>query len=227
MNKSDYRHHFIAQRNAISTDDHHLYSQKICTRLQTWLDTHNPKTLGAFYPTQHEPNILPVLQEYAKKNTLYLPTWNGHKTPQGKASEKKWGCRKTPQARPSEKKYRSLLSVNEDIFSRMKRRMGCFATVPNYKWCPYKPPLKLSKFGILEPPLQNQIAPSKLDACLVPAIAVDKCGHRIGWGHGFFDQLLSDTIPHRIGIIFSDQLCSKTLPQDNWDVTLTDVITNK
>jgi pimeloyl-ACP methyl ester carboxylesterase len=41
-----------------------------------------------------------------------------------------WDCRKTPQARPSEKKYRSLLSVNEDLFSRMKRRMGCFATVP-------------------------------------------------------------------------------------------------
>jgi pantoate--beta-alanine ligase len=38
--------------------------------------------------------------------------------------------RKAPQARPSKKKYRSLLSVNEDIFSRMKRRMGCFATVP-------------------------------------------------------------------------------------------------
>jgi 5-formyltetrahydrofolate cyclo-ligase len=212
MNKSDYRHHFIAQRNAISTHDHHVYSQNICTSLQTWLDTHKPQTLGAFYPTQHEPNIWHILLEYAKKNTLYLPTWNGHKTPQGKASEKK---------------YRSLLSVNEDIFSRMKRRMGCFATVPNYKWCPYTPPLKPSKFGIMEPPLQNQIENTKLDACLVPAIAVDKHGHRIGWGHGFFDQLLSNTIPHRIGIIFSDQLCSKTLPQDNWDVPLTGVITDK
>jgi pimeloyl-ACP methyl ester carboxylesterase len=75
-----------------------------------------------------------------------------------------WDCRKTPQARPSEKKYRSLLSVNEDLFSRMKRRMGCFATVPIWLVLP-------GSMGKAETLAEHINFPSPINAIFIDYIA--------------------------------------------------------
>lgn len=93
-----------------------------------------------------------------------------------------------------------------------------------YDWALYKEPLTASKFNIPEPATACGTPPT-LDACVVPAVGIDPKGHRIGWGHGYFDRLLSTKIPHRIGIIFDCQRISNHIKSDPWDISLTGIIT--
>ncbi len=50
-------------------------------------------------------------------------------------------------------------------------------------------PLTESGWGILEPP-EHCPRVTEVDAIMVPALAVDLLGHRIGYGKGFYDRLL-------------------------------------
>src|SRR3989344_2896138 len=52
--------------------------------------------------------------------------------------------------------------------------------------------LKPKTFGILEPKesYQREFNPDKLDIVIVPGIAFDKNGHRIGYGYGYYDRFL-------------------------------------
>lgn len=52
--------------------------------------------------------------------------------------------------------------------------------------------LVLSPLGILEPAESSpQVSPQKVDFFLVPGIAFDKQGNRLGHGSGFYDRLLA------------------------------------
>lgn len=50
--------------------------------------------------------------------------------------------------------------------------------------------LELSALGIPEPKKGKVIAADKLDFVFVPLLAIDKNGHRVGYGKGFYDRLL-------------------------------------
>ena len=49
--------------------------------------------------------------------------------------------------------------------------------------------MKLSRFGILEP-AGPPVEPEKIDAVLVPGLAFDYQGYRIGYGRGYYDRFL-------------------------------------
>jgi 5-formyltetrahydrofolate cyclo-ligase len=46
-------------------------------------------------------------------------------------------------------------------------------------------------FGIPEPVNGNEVAPSQVDLMLVPLLAFDKQGYRVGYGKGFYDRLMA------------------------------------
>tara|TARA_A100001015_G_scaffold315150_1_gene426243 strand:- start:1546 stop:2127 length:582 start_codon:yes stop_codon:yes gene_type:complete len=94
----------------------------------------------------------------------------------------------------------------------------------HYHWGPYTPPLLNSVFNIPEPPTQFKYQP-ELDICLVPALGIAPNGHRIGWGYGYFDRLISKKIPIRIGVIFDTQQLHHTFANDPWDVPVTHILT--
>lgn len=50
--------------------------------------------------------------------------------------------------------------------------------------------LALSELGIPEPTSGKLIKPETLDYVFVPLLAVDKTGHRIGYGKGYYDRFL-------------------------------------
>ena len=53
----------------------------------------------------------------------------------------------------------------------------------------YLDPLRVNKFGMLEPILQNKtIVPNFM---LVPLLAFDKNNNRLGYGKGFYDKFLN------------------------------------
>jgi 5-formyltetrahydrofolate cyclo-ligase len=46
------------------------------------------------------------------------------------------------------------------------------------------------------------IADASIDLVLVPALAVDERGHRIGYGKGFYDRLLPRLAALRVALVF-------------------------
>jgi 5-formyltetrahydrofolate cyclo-ligase len=83
-------------------------------------------------------------------------------------------------------------------------------------------------YGILEPDLNAPILNSfEVDLILVPAVACDHQGYRLGYGRGFYDRLLNSTqwqhIP-TIGIIFNFAYVSR-LSVDPWDCKLKAICT--
>ena len=82
-------------------------------------------------------------------------------------------------------------------------------------------------FGILEPhhdlPLINL---ENIDLILIPAIACDRQGYRLGYGGGFYDRWLPNSSGIKAGIIF-DEFYLDEIPKDIWDVQLDVIITNQ
>ncbi|MTI22892.1 5-formyltetrahydrofolate cyclo-ligase [Fulvivirga sp. RKSG066] len=67
--------------------------------------------------------------------------------------------------------------------------------------------VETNKWGIPQP-VQGTLADiSKIDIVLVPLIAFDKVGHRIGYGKGYYDRFLKK-IPHatKVGVSLSPPL---------------------
>lgn len=61
---------------------------------------------------------------------------------------------------------------------------------------------EISNWGIPEPPenIQNLVHPNQLNYILVPLLAYDASGHRVGYGKGFYDQYLANCAPNLVKI---------------------------
>lgn len=66
----------------------------------------------------------------------------------------------------------------------------------------------------------------KIDMVLVPLLAFDKMGNRVGYGKGFYDRFLAECkiSCKRIGISFFDPI-EKIEEVDGNDISLTDCLT--
>jgi 5-formyltetrahydrofolate cyclo-ligase len=56
------------------------------------------------------------------------------------------------------------------------------------------------ELGVAEPVSGENIDPQKIDAILVPLIAFDKKGYRVGYGKGFYDRFITRCHPGTITI---------------------------
>lgn len=81
------------------------------------------------------------------------------------------------------------------------------------------------KYGVLEPRPVCKVAELKqLDLVLVPGLAFDRHGYRLGRGKGFYDRLLAAVSGWTCGVAFDAQLIS-TLPVEPHDVPLNCILT--
>lgn len=55
--------------------------------------------------------------------------------------------------------------------------------------------LRPSTFGVLEPAHECIVDPSTVDLVIVPCLAVDTRGYRLGYGKAFYDKLLAAIAP--------------------------------
>lgn len=83
-------------------------------------------------------------------------------------------------------------------------------------------------YGILEPsPDAPTVSPQTVDLILVPAVACDSLGYRLGYGGGFYDRMLQQS--HWSGIkaiaIIFDFAYLPELPRNVWDQKLDGVCT--
>ncbi len=97
-------------------------------------------------------------------------------------------------------------------------------------WHLWKPgdSLQNGAHGILEPlPNSPTLQPVEVDLILVPAVACDYQGYRLGYGGGYYDRLLSSpewASKPTIGVLF-DFAYLPQLPTDTWDIQLHGVCT--
>jgi 5-formyltetrahydrofolate cyclo-ligase len=65
-----------------------------------------------------------------------------------------------------------------------------------------------TSFGAMEPAGGEKLAPEEIDVVIVPGLAFDGSGHRVGYGRGFYDRFLATLRPDAltVGICFSVQL---------------------
>src|SRR5690606_13586233 len=66
--------------------------------------------------------------------------------------------------------------------------------------------LEFNKWGIEEPQGGQAILSHQLDAVIIPLLAFDQKGNRIGYGKGFYDRFLSACRPDclKVGLSFFD-----------------------
>lgn len=84
------------------------------------------------------------------------------------------------------------------------------------------------KFGILEPKIVVPVEPRKIEVVIVPGVAFDEHGNRVGFGKGYYDRLLKRLekgIP-RIGLAYEFQIVPK-IPAGEWDIPVHTIITEK
>lgn len=84
--------------------------------------------------------------------------------------------------------------------------------------------LELGAFHIEEPQGSEVIDPEEIELVVVPAVAYDKRGNRLGRGKGFYDRLLQTTRATKIGVGYEFQLLDE-LPAEPHDVPMDVIIT--
>ncbi len=124
----------------------------------------------------------------------------------------------------------ALSAVREDLW---RRKVGM--AVPawsegagHYVWADAGNPdgWKPGRFGILEPAVIRPFPAARLRGILVPGLAFDRRGGRLGRGGGFFDRLLHRTHALLIGLCVERALVA-SLPMEKHDVPMDIVITEK
>jgi 5-formyltetrahydrofolate cyclo-ligase len=81
------------------------------------------------------------------------------------------------------------------------------------------------QFGIREPGGHCiAVPPNRLDLVLVPGVAFDLHGRRLGRGKGFYDQLLAFVRGTTCGVAFDEQIV-ETIPVEPHDVHLNCILT--
>ncbi|HEY0551695.1 MAG TPA: 5-formyltetrahydrofolate cyclo-ligase [Verrucomicrobiae bacterium] len=80
-------------------------------------------------------------------------------------------------------------------------------------------------FGLLEPVAGCPVVPlNQLDFILVPGVAFDLAGRRLGRGKGFYDRLLAGVHGHKCGVAFDAQIVAH-LPEEPHDIRVDSILT--
>jgi 5-formyltetrahydrofolate cyclo-ligase len=114
------------------------------------------------------------------------------------------------------------------VIHPLKKHTLCFCLVRK------DTPLRTNRFGIKEPDYTRSRSLHRrlLSLVLLPLVAFDKHGNRMGMGGGFYDRSfaykhrLPGSRPRLIGLAHSFQE-QQNLPTDAWDVPLNGIITDK
>ncbi|WP_312645194.1 5-formyltetrahydrofolate cyclo-ligase [Hydrogenoanaerobacterium sp.] len=83
-------------------------------------------------------------------------------------------------------------------------------------------------FGVLEPdPGKCVLLTDFTDSvCIVPGLAFDFAGYRLGYGKGYYDRFLSGYTPTKIGIVYSSCMTQR-LQHGRYDVAVNLLVTEK
>lgn len=84
--------------------------------------------------------------------------------------------------------------------------------------------LRKGAYDIEEPTGGNLTDADEIDLMIIPAVAFDRRGNRLGRGKGFYDRLLATTHATKIGVGYEFQLMDE-IPAEPHDVRMNMVVT--
>jgi 5-formyltetrahydrofolate cyclo-ligase len=122
----------------------------------------------------------------------------------------------------------TLLEVSSQVLLPVARSSADGTPLP-LRWGEYRPgTLAAAPFGLLEPP-EPWLPPTALadvGLLLVPALAVDRRGVRLGRGAGFYDRSLPfrDPSARLVAVVRDDELVDR-LPAEPHDIRMTHALT--
>ncbi len=85
--------------------------------------------------------------------------------------------------------------------------------------------LALGSFHIEEPTGSDTASIDDIELVVVPGIAYDRRGNRVGRGKGYYDRLLGETRALKVGVGYDFQLMEEEIPAEPHDVRVDVVIT--
>ena len=124
-----------------------------------------------------------------------------------------------------------------DLDSFLQDRIPLGAAVPVVNWSDKsmypcrlvglsEDDLSVDQHGLRTPHGKDIVSTDLIGAIIVPGLAFDESGGRLGRGGGFYDRLL-ETLPTavpRIGVAFDEQILEK-VPVEPWDQGVTTIVT--
>ena len=86
--------------------------------------------------------------------------------------------------------------------------------------------LSSGALGVLEPSPEGRIAmnPESFDLVIIPGVAFDRQGGRLGYGKGYYDRFLEQTTAFRLALAFNFQVLEK-VPTEKHDVPMNGILT--
>lgn len=88
--------------------------------------------------------------------------------------------------------------------------------------------LEKTKIGLFEPKTGEEIPAMEIDLIIVPGVAFDAQGHRLGFGKGFFDKFLRGTRREACKIALSFECnIEESVPYASHDALMNKIITEE
>ena len=116
----------------------------------------------------------------------------------------------------------AIASGRQVALPRFDEATSCYQAVAVQDW---SRDLGAARFGVREPKPGGLVVPWKqLDLVLVPGVAFDRRGARLGRGRGFYDRLLVDCAGHRCGVAFDVQI-AEAVPEQAHDIRMNSILT--
>lgn len=86
--------------------------------------------------------------------------------------------------------------------------------------------IKTGFFGVREPDINicEEVMDFSSSVCIVPGIAYDKQGYRLGYGKGYYDRFLKNFTFISLGLCYNE-LMMDFLPTDEYDISVDYIIT--
>lgn len=123
------------------------------------------------------------------------------------------------------------------FFYPLEKEMDLFPFVKNkniYLPCAVGGTLIYKKYvGILKKAIFNTmeatgevISKNELDVIIIPCLAANRSGYRVGYGKGYYDRFLKDYQGITVGCCFSENLTTENFSEEN-DVRLNFIVTEK
>jgi len=84
-------------------------------------------------------------------------------------------------------------------------------------------------FGAGEPVNGEELRPEVFDLILVPGVAFDRAGRRIGYGGGYYDRFLrlADASAFLVAVAFREQVLDGPLPAGRFDLPIDAIVTER
>lgn len=114
-------------------------------------------------------------------------------------------------------------ALNQQLIASGKNLLLPRINGENLEWVHWNGDIgQTSVHRLIPEPIGSAISDlNQIDVVIVPALAIDQEGYRLGQGKGFYDRALKEMSAITIGVIFPHELMDEELPRDPWDIPVT------